>query len=196
MSSAPIISAIDSGDASKAYATLTAAFISDPLLRWVFPSADKYIEAFPKLLDAFGRPGLERGTVFSDSEFHAVSIWLPPGVEVDEERVGATLEAIVSADRLGPFVAVLDAMGKYHPHDEPLWFLPAIGVDPAGQGKGMGSALMQHALKLCDQQGTRAYLESSNPKNLTYYQRHGFEIMGCIEMPGAPKVYPMIRAKQ
>ena len=39
-----------------------------------------------------------------------------------------------------------------------------IGVDPAKQGNGYGSALMKHALAQCDAEGKLAYLESVEPK--------------------------------
>jgi hypothetical protein len=38
-----------------------------------------------------------------------------------------------------------------------------------------------------------AYLESSNPRNIPLYQRHGFEAMGEIQVGAAPVVTPMIR---
>ena len=93
-------------------------------------------------------------------------------------------------------LGVLEQMDNYHPHDEPIWYLPAIGVEPAGQRKGLGSALLKHTLQLCDEMGTRTYLESSNPANIPLYERHGFEVIGRIEVGAAPPVHPMIREKR
>ena len=56
-----------------------------------------------------------------------------------------------------------------------------MGVDPSQQGKGFGSALLHHALIQCDCDSKLAYLESSNPKNIPLYQRHGFELLGTIQ---------------
>ena len=39
----------------------------------------------------------------------------------------------------------------------------------------------------------RAYLESSNPKNMSLYERHGFESMGRIQIGDSPPAHPMIR---
>ena len=83
-------------------------------------------------------------------------------------------------------------MGKYHP-EEPHWYLPLIGVDPLHQGRGYGSALMKHALQRCDQENKLAYLESSNPRNLSLYIRHGFEIIGTIRVADSPPMIPMLR---
>jgi ribosomal protein S18 acetylase RimI-like enzyme len=66
-------------------------------------------------------------------------------------------------------------------------------VDPAHQGRGGGSALLRHALSRCDRDGDSAYLESSNPRNVTLYQRHGFEIIGKIQVGSSPTMLPMLR---
>ena len=79
-----------------------------------------------------------------------------------------------------------------HP-DETHWYLPMIGVDPSRQSCGVGSALMQHALARSDHEGLHAYLESSNPANLSLYERQGFEILGEIQVADSPVVTPMLR---
>ena len=48
----------------------------------------------------------------------------------------------------------------------------------------------------CDDDGLIAYLESSNPRNLSLYERHGFEIIGKIQAGTSPTLYPMIREAQ
>jgi len=83
-------------------------------------------------------------------------------------------------------------MGSYHP-SEPHWYLPLIGVDPALLGKGYGSALMKHALIQCDRDKKLAYLESSNPKNISFHERHGFELLGTIQVGSSPPICPMLR---
>jgi ribosomal protein S18 acetylase RimI-like enzyme len=66
-------------------------------------------------------------------------------------------------------------------------------VDPTRQGKGYGSALLEHALALCDRDGKLAYLESSNPANIPLYERHGFEVAGTIQAGSSPPFWPMVR---
>ena len=45
---------------------------------------------------------------------------------------------------------------------------------------------MKYALNKVDSDALPAYLESSNPKNISLYERYGFEIMGRIQIADAP----------
>ena len=38
-----------------------------------------------------------------------------------------------------------------------------------------------------------AYLESSNLRNVPLYERHGFEVLGPIQVGGSPVFTPMLR---
>ena len=53
--------------------------------------------------------------------------------------------------------------------------------------------LMRHATERFDAEGVPAYLESTNPRNISLYLRHGFEILGTIQAGSSPAVVPMIR---
>ena len=68
-----------------------------------------------------------------------------------------------------------------------------IGVDPSRQGQGLGSALLKAGLQRCDEEGLPAYLESSSPKNVPLYERHGFEVIGLIKPGDHPGLIPMYR---
>ena len=48
-------------------------------------------------------------------------------------------------------------------------------------------------LARCDADGIPAYLESSNPRNIGLYQRHGFEVRSPIQVGSSPEVVPMLR---
>ncbi|MGV1015508.1 MAG: GNAT family N-acetyltransferase, partial [Methyloceanibacter sp.] len=80
----------------------------------------------------------------------------------------------------------------FHP-DEPHWYLPLIGTDPALQGKGHGSSLLRHALSICDAEKMPAYLEATSARNVPFYRRHGFEAIGTIRVGTSPTITPMLR---
>jgi len=55
---------------------------------------------------------------------------------------------------------------------------------------------MKHALLACDREQKPAYLESSNPANLSLYERHGFEVVAEVSEGGSPITFPMLRKAQ
>ena len=143
----------------KAIATIVAAFIGDPVVRWVYPSADQYLSAFPSIVDAFGGRALDNGTAHTFADHAAVALWLGPGIEPDGEAMGKIMEETVTADRMDDLAGFAEKQSQMHPH-EPHWYLPLIGVDPAYQGRGLGSALLAYAGAICDKEGLPAYLEA------------------------------------
>lgn len=171
---------------------ITLAFSGDPMARWAFPDPATYLAAMPEVARAFGGNGFAHGTAHLVDGGLAAAMWLPPGVHPDSDRLAALTEEHVPEERLGDMMQVFEQMEAYHPAD-PCWYLPLIGVDPACQGRGFGSALLRYALDRCDREGSPAYLESSNPRNVPLYQRHGFEIMGTIQVGTSPTLVPMLR---
>lgn len=171
---------------------LTLAFGVDPMARWSLPDPAGYLATFPSLAKAFGGNAFEKGTAYIADGFTGAALWLPPGIESDEESLKRLFEENTADDIKEDMQGIFEQMGKFHP-TEPHWYLPMIGVDPACQGAGIGSALMTEALKAVDRDGVIAYLESSNPRNVSLYQRHGFEVIGEIRSGGSPVLRPMLR---
>ena len=189
--SPPKIEVAAQADYDRTMATILMGFASDPLMRWFWPDAGDYLKSRP-CLEAMGGNAVQAGSAYVGAGFEGAALWLPPGAALDEERVIAFIQQSVAADRLGEVFTLLGKMDEYHP-DEDLWYLPLIAVDPVHQGKGIGSALMKTALQACDATGYPAYLESSNPRNISLYERHGFEAIGQIQEGNSPLVTPMIR---
>jgi len=170
---------------------MTLAFASDPSFRYWWRDPTGYLKWFPQFALAMGERGFDHGTVHTTANFEAAAMWLPPGVEPDETRVDA-LDLPGDAQTAEISNEIQAAMASYHPK-EPHWYLWMIGVDPQFQGKGYGSALLKHMLDRIDADGATAYLESSTPKNIPLYERHGFEIIGLIEVRDVPPITPMLR---
>ncbi|MHB8528798.1 MAG: GNAT family N-acetyltransferase [Caulobacteraceae bacterium] len=174
-------------------ATLLLAFSGDPPSRWLLPGARDYLELYPKFAAAFGGRAFAAGTAFAVDDNRAVALWLPPGVEPDQEAFGAVIGAALARKAGGESPDIGERMAAFHPKT-PHWYLPLIGVDPVAQGKGLGSALLKHVLALIDRDGATAYLESSNSKNVPLYERFGFEVQGFVEGGDFPGLWPMLRA--
>jgi ribosomal protein S18 acetylase RimI-like enzyme len=176
-------------DEDPAVETIVLAFAADPMARWTWPEAHQYLAAMPRMVRAFGGRAFSNGSAFCTDGYAGTALWLPPGVHSDEEALGAVVQSTISRPEAP---AIFEQMATYHP-TEPHWYLPLIGVDPAHQGEGLGDALMTHALARCDRDHAPAYLESSNPRNIPFYRRHGFEQLGAIQAGSSPTLVPMLR---
>jgi GNAT superfamily N-acetyltransferase len=178
--------------AERVLATLTLAFAADPPTRWLFPESEQFLQHFPTFARALGGAALARHTAVATGDHSAVALWLAPDAASDEEALVRLVEEGVAPQRRAVMAAVVEEMVRHHPQ-EPHWYLPLIGVEPARQGKGLGAALMQVALARCDAAGFPAYLESTNPRNRPLYERHGFEAVGEIRVGDCPPIVPMLR---
>ncbi len=171
---------------------VVAAFLTDPICRFAWPAPHQHLDAMPLGTRAFAGASFEHGAAHVAADFCGAALWLPPGVHPDvatlEKVFTETAEPRHLADLLGTF----EKMDKWHP-EERHWYLPLIGVEPNAQGRGLGGALMRHATARFDEEQVLAYLESSNPRNISLYERHGFEVMGEIQVGAGPLVTPMLR---
>ena len=179
-------------DVDQAIAVVVLAFSADPIVRWVYPEPHQYLTHFPDFVRIFGGRAFEQQTAYDVAGFSGAALWLPPGIQPEEETLVPLLQRTVLEHVQEEVFSMLEQMGTYHP-DEPHWYLPLIGVDPSKQRQGLGSALMQHALLPCDRDRKRAYLESTNPENISLYERHGFEVLGTIQVGSSPPMFPMVR---
>ena len=189
----PIIETASADDADRVMRTIALGFIGDPVARWMWPDAETYLDVMPKFAAAFGGKAIEHGAAYVAAGYKAAALWLPPGVESDEEKIEALLEATIAPEIGDDVSAIFEQMDECHPSAENCWYLPLIAADPAFVGQGLGAAIMKHALQRCDEDGAMAYLESSNPRNISLYERHGFEIVGKIQAGSSPVLTPMIR---
>ncbi|MBP7703789.1 MAG: GNAT family N-acetyltransferase [Caulobacter sp.] len=171
---------------------LTLAFSNDAAVRYMFPDATTYLAAFPRLATAMAGSALAAGAAWVADGQAAAALWLAPGVAPDGEAIGALVEEVVPPERAIVLAELGQMMGEFHP-SEPHWYLSMIGVDPSRQGQGLGAALLKEGLRRADAEGLPAYLESSSPRNVPLYERHGFEVIGLIKPGDHPGLIPMYR---
>jgi GNAT superfamily N-acetyltransferase len=187
-------------DRAALTAALASAFSDDPLFRWMAGAAPDQPLA-PKMrimFDAFLKLDLRRPDhlIFTDEDGIGASIWkhpnkwkMPTGDMV--RALPAMLRAI--GTKTPRMVGAITAIEKVHPKEE-HYYLEVLGTHQDRQSKGIGSAVIGHMLERCDAEGLPAYLESSNPRNIPFYSRHGFEATGEIVVgKGAPTVTAMWR---
>jgi Acetyltransferases len=193
--SAASFSSVRGDEQARAFATLVSAFTDDPVERWLYPEPQQYLTHFPEFLGAFGGKAFEERTVWRLGEFSAVALWLPPGAEPDGDTITTVLTESVAPDKHGDMFSVLEQMDSAHPK-YPHWYLPWFGVDAALQGRGLGGQLMKACLGVVDASHLPAYLETPNPRTISFYERHGFEVTGEAQAGACPPVVFMLRAQR
>ena len=187
-------------DRATLAATLASAFAEDPLFNWM--AGGKTGAAFePKVrlvFDTFLKLDLARSEhlVFADDDGIGVSVWKAPNNRKmpNGDMVRAFPSMLRAFGTKAPrMIGAMTAIEKVHPKEE-HYYLEALGTRQDMQSKGVGSAVIGDMLARCDAEGTPAYLESSNLRNVPFYARHGFVPTGEIVCgKGAPTVTDMWR---
>ncbi len=179
-------------DASEAVNILVDAFDSDPLMKWL---SDKpgFLEFFFSLsVPLFSQSGV----CYFDDGKKGVALWTPPGVRPSLPSTLSNAIGFCKAGGVGSLLRFDRMQRKMERHDPPYphYYLAYIGVCTEGKGMGLGSSLVSHILKECDERQFSAYLESSNPNNLSFYEKLGFNVMQEVELEaGGPSLWPMLR---
>ncbi|MCU1622862.1 MAG: family N-acetyltransferase [Frankiales bacterium] len=176
-------------DAVAVGRTLGRAFADDPVWRWLVGGRAERVVA------AITQHGVERHaeqfTVVDDA---AAAWWHPPG----HWRLGLAdtlrlLPRVAPMARLGSLrlLRMSSLVERQHPPGDHA-YLGYLGA--AVQGQGFGAQVLGPALEVCDAFGWPAFLESSNPRNLPFYRRHGFVDREPLTVPrGCPGITPMWR---
>ncbi|WP_051196932.1 GNAT family N-acetyltransferase [Jonesia quinghaiensis] len=69
-----------------------------------------------------------------------------------------------------------------------------FGVARHRQGRGVGQALLHHALAVFDVEvGAAIHCETSDARNVTLYERHGWNTTDTTYIPDGPTVWSMLR---
>ena len=197
-SHAPAVRPAAPADARRIAGTLADAFVTDPVVAWFRGQVrDPQRRLEPTFL-AIARRNLERAEplVFVAGDVDSVAVWR--GVDAWRHPPGELLRSLPANVRsfrrhMSRVLRTLAAVERAHP-EEPHYYLSALGTRTDAQGRGLGSAALAPMLQRCDDEGMPAFLESSNPRNVPFYARHGFERRGEIPLPkGCPPIVPMWR---
>jgi len=179
-------------------------FYADPVLAWVLRDDDRRLEQLTSIFTGMVHDMLPDGGVVDLAGDACAAFWRTPDYEhgrMAADRVADVMEepgsahdapAPLSAEELERLGVLGEVMRDHHPH-EPHWYLNVVSTLPGHQGRGLGAAALQPVLERCDADGTRAYLESTNPRNRTLYLRQGFVEADELQIPDGPAMLQMWR---
>lgn len=197
--SASITREATTSEAPDVGAVLANAFVEDPVLSFLFPDADRR----PALLASFFANRLAAGHSLDHvlvpdvpGVRESVALWEPPRWPNDREPdlrpAVAALRTLLGdawlVDRLVPLTAIKEARPSV-----PHWYLAFVGTRVGDRGRGLASGLIAAVTDRCDSEVIPAYLESSDPVNVSLYERHGFRVTGEVVIPEGPVVPLMWR---
>ena len=188
----------------RAFDIQADAFSEDPLLGyWLLRGRDQAERArrFRRFMGSYAA-----GASFRDhAEIHmtvddaASAIWLrPPGHF--SQPVAEQLRMMPMMLRLFGLgtpraLGLLSAMETQHPTESSHWYLLGLATRRDRQGQAIGRRLLSFGLARVDADRMPAYLESTNPRNISLYERHGFRVTRTLTLPkGAPTGTAMWRA--
>lgn len=185
-------------DARLAGQVLGRAFVDDPVFGWLMQGRRDLEGGLTRVFGSFAGSVARTadGRVLLDPQRRAAALWLPPGhAKVPLAELVRSAPGLLRAFGPGLLRALrlLTVVERHHP-ERPHWYLEAIGTVPSSRGKGVGPSLMAPVLEACDAARLPAYLESSNPRNISFYERHGFVTQPLFALPpGCPVITPMWR---
>ena len=178
-------------DKPRVVATLTRAFEKDPVFDWVFPDSAARARHGPKVFDLFFDSNAPPNMRLVTDDCAAATLWHRPGAPEEGGLRAAWRMWRVTGSAFFRFKRVGDAVEAHFP-PQPFWYLHIAGADPARQGEGLGTAVVQAGL---DRIGNAAvYLETAKPANLGFYEKLGFHVCDEWSVPGGgPHFWSMIR---
>jgi predicted N-acetyltransferase YhbS len=185
--------------------TVAVSFADDPIWQWIYETECtipvKTGMVLARLLVARSLPG---DVIHSIVDEGAVALWTAPSESSSSEneklRDGQAMPfTLAFVEQLGDRIAITGklsaAMAELRPQ-ESHWYLGILGARPDRQSQGLGSKVLGAMLTESDALGLPTYLESSNPRNYGFYQRHGYVETGELTVEGSPPLLGFWRPPQ
>jgi GNAT superfamily N-acetyltransferase len=187
---------------------LADAFTEDPVFTWLIPPglrgrdhrARTFFTSMSRSYLRRGKPCYLAGEDLA-GEAGAAALWAPPGAwAMPLSQV--ILEAVPNGlalrrNLLRALRTQLQVERLHAAHSPAHWYLGYLGARRDRQGEGLGTQMLREVLAGADTDGVPAYLESSNERNLTLYERNGFRVVGELPALGhGPTIWRMWREPQ
>jgi len=177
---------LDKAQIKAAGEVLGRALKDDPVSVYDIPDKEKRHAVMKHVFQMTSCLGVKYGETHATSHnFEGIAVWIPYINKKFKEiiNIGCLLKAKVyklgreAGKRIKP---IEEHNTKVHREFAPgnHWYLQTLGVEPAHQGKGYGSLLMEYMLEKIDTSNPLpVFLETSTEINVKFYKRFEFEVM-------------------
>jgi GNAT superfamily N-acetyltransferase len=195
------IAPLTAGATVEAGQLLGQAFVDDPLMRYYFEGDRDRSVPVCKTMTLATALTLRYGSAFRldcGARLAGIALLLPPRVR--DFPVLAVVAAVLATPSLWRPRALSRHFGvaasiAAHRPTFPCWTLVSLGIKPADQHRGNGSALLAHVLHGLPA-GSAVCLETDNERNLPLYLRFGFNVTSefVAHRGQGPRTWAMLRS--
>ncbi|WP_444995868.1 GNAT family N-acetyltransferase [Aliikangiella sp. IMCC44359] len=134
-----------------------------------------------------------------EKQHYGVSVWAKP-ISQDQTNEKNKMKETFIRQYMGDnsysvYQDICQAMQK-NSHSLVLdsdWYLSIIGILPEFQGQGLGPGLVQSILNKTDKLNIGTFLETFTKRNMTFYFRLGYEVLGEFMEPNTNATYWLMR---
>ena len=166
-------------------ALLADAFVDDAIMIWTTPGEQRF-ERIRSFFAEFDTRTAASGWLWTVDGGAGVALWVPPGTEAEFD------ELTFSVEDAGPEYESFWVWAESARPAEPHWYLDHLAVDAGARGSGLGVALIEHGLAFARADRAPAFLCTSRPDNVGFYERRGFVVEREGDAPGGgPHVWFM-----
>jgi ribosomal protein S18 acetylase RimI-like enzyme len=172
-------------DKKRVIEVLTDSFKNDPHLRWLVGEETNKEKRMKQMMAYAFEYCMVNGEIHFSHDKKAVALWKKP--DSSKMSFGLMIESIkflivFGLKRMKKIGKMEQDLSVKYPDKNNYIYLWFLGTLSSEQGKGYGSILLNHQFEKAMEEGKIIILETSTDKNVSYYQRKGFEVYGDLKL--------------
>ncbi len=158
-----------SADRDRVIRTVAQAFHEDPAFRHFFADPALFEEEAAYFVGTLFDIRVKLGSVWVSHGGDAAALWVPPSGSPPADMSGLSSASQVR-------LAAYDSAIHRSLPDTSHWYLGMLASAPHRRGQGLASHLARSGIDAARTGGVPAVLETTNPSNVTLYQRNGWAV--------------------